>query len=135
VPAPAQEAALSEARDRPRIAIVGPCAAGKSTLAISLRRLGCDVHHVAQEHSYVPNMWQVMTRPDWLVFLDASYPVSTRRKHLRWTEAEYMAEQARLAHARQNCDVYLLTDELTPQEVLRQVLQALGLDAPPESSG
>jgi deoxyadenosine/deoxycytidine kinase len=123
------EAALSKTQAKPRIAIVGPCASGKSTLAASLRRLGCDVHHVAQEHSYVPDMWQVMTRPDWLVFLDASYDVSTMRKKLRWTEAEYMTEQARLAHARQNCDVYLMTDQMTPGEVLQEVLQAVGLGA------
>jgi dephospho-CoA kinase len=37
-----------------RIGVVGPCAAGKTTLVAALKNRGYEVHHIAQEHSYVP---------------------------------------------------------------------------------
>ena len=40
-----------------RIAVVGPCASGKSTFAKALKAAGYEARHPAQEHSYVPNMW------------------------------------------------------------------------------
>ena len=47
----------------PLIAIVGVCASGKSTLAKALRERGYNARQVLQEHSYVPYMWQRITRP------------------------------------------------------------------------
>lgn len=108
-----------------RIAIVGPCAAGKSTLARGLRAHGYDARQIVQEHSYVPQMWAVLTRPDLLVYLDASHAASLRRKDLRWSPREHAEQLRRLAHARQHCDVYLHTDDLTPQQVLAAVLKRL----------
>ena len=108
-------------RARPLIAIVGPCAAGKSTLAVALRALGYNVREVVQEHSYVPTMWQRITNPDYLVYLDVSWEVARRR---RATDAgpEWWEEQRhRLRHARRHADLYLLTDDLTPAEVLEEV--------------
>jgi deoxyadenosine/deoxycytidine kinase len=107
------------------IAIVGPCAAGKSTLAARLRQAGWSARQIAQEHSYVADMWQVLTQPDVLVFLDASYEVCTQRKQLNWTPAEYQEQQRRLRHARAHCDVYLDTTGLTPEEVARRVSASL----------
>jgi deoxyadenosine/deoxycytidine kinase len=111
--------------DSPRIAIVGPCASGKTTLAEGLHRHGYYARQIAQEHSFVPDMWQVMTKPDVLIFLDASYPVCTERKSLNWLPREYEEQQHRLRHARRNCDVYQLTDGMTPDAVLKAVLTAL----------
>jgi cytidylate kinase len=119
---------LAEQRASPLVAIVGPCASGKSTLGTSLKARGLHVREVAQEHSYVPTMWQRITNPDILIFLDASFEVSTRRKSLDWTENEYEEEQRRLSHARQFCDLYLLTDRMSPEAVLHAALQALGLE-------
>lgn len=104
------------------IAIVGPCAAGKSTLVAGLRASGHLGRQIAQEHSYVPQMWRIIRRPDALVFLDASYEICTERKQLNWSQAEYAEQQKRLAHARQHCDFYLNTDDLSEKEVLEQVL-------------
>jgi deoxyadenosine/deoxycytidine kinase len=112
----------------PLVAIVGPCASGKSTLAEALKARGFRVREVAQEHSYVPAMWQRMTNPDVLIFLDASFEVSTSRKALDWSVSEYEEEQRRLAHARECCDLYLLTDRMKPEDVLQAVLNALGLE-------
>jgi len=110
------------------VGIVGPCASGKSTLGRALKARGLRVRQVAQEHSYVPRMWKLLTNPDYLVFLDASFEVCTKRKNLTWSEREFAEEQRRLSHARQFCDLYLLTDRLSPEEVLQAVLRALGLE-------
>lgn len=113
-------------RPRGGIIVVGPCAAGKSTLVAGLGRHGLAARQIAQEHSYVPDMWRRLSRPDVLVFVDASYETCTRRKRLDWQPSEYEEQQRRLAHARSHCDVYLATDDLSPTDVLGQVLRRLG---------
>ena len=106
------------------IAIVGPCAAGKSTLARALQYRGLGARQIAQEHSYAPSMWQHLSRPDLLIFLDASYEVCTQRKNLNWLPRDYTKQVHRLEHARKHCHIYVNTDGLTPEEVLEQVLTA-----------
>ena len=108
-----------------RIGIVGPCAAGKSTLIQMLQASGIQARHIAQEHSYVQNMWLRMTNPDILVFLDVSYPITLLRRQLNWTLDEYMEQHRRLAHARNHATLYLLTDQMAPQEVLQAVLDVI----------
>ncbi len=104
------------------VGIVGPCTAGKSTLINRLRgRYDVVLRHIAQEHSYVQTMWQRLSHPNWLVFLDVSYPASMARKKLNWTPAEYEEQQRRLAHAREHADLYLMTDDLTPDQVAEKV--------------
>jgi thymidylate kinase len=105
---------------------VGVCTAGKSTLRATLQARGYSVRHIAQEHSFVQDMWQKIAKPDLLIFLDVSYEVSTERRRLNWTKAEYDEQQRRLAHARQHADFYLQTDPLAPEEVAAQVLTFLG---------
>ncbi len=113
------------------IAIVGPCASGKSTLAGRLRQAGWTARQIAQEHSYVADMWQILTQPDLLVFLDADYETCTQRKQLDWTLVEYQEQLRRLRHARANCDVYVDTSHLTPEEVEAQVRARLADGQPP----
>ncbi len=108
-----------------KIGVVGPCAAGKSTLIAGLQARGYQARHIAQEHSYVRDMWKRITNPDVLIFLDVSNPVSCQRRKMDWSEAEYQVEQARLQHARQAADFYLATDRLQPEEVLASVLEFL----------
>ncbi len=116
------------------IAIVGPCAAGKSTLARALRERGWNARQVVQEHSHVPDMWQQIHPPETLIFLDASFEVCTERKDLSWTPADYQEEQRRLSHARQNCDLFLTTDELSQHEVLEKALWFLSGGQPPDET-
>ncbi|MBI3738133.1 MAG: hypothetical protein HY258_03700, partial [Chloroflexi bacterium] len=95
-----------------------------------LEREGFHCRHIAQEHSYVPSMWQKITNPDLLIFLNASFEVSTRRRRLNWTEADYAEQQNRLAHARQHADLLIETDALTPAEVLARAMEFLQTKLP-----
>ncbi len=108
-----------------RVGIVGPCGAGKTTLAAGLSRCGYEARVIAQEHSYVPDMWRRLTNPDVLIFLQASWAVCRARRNLNWTEAEWQEQQRRLSHARQHADCYLDTDSLTIEEVRQRVLAFL----------
>jgi ABC-type cobalamin/Fe3+-siderophores transport system ATPase subunit len=108
------------------IGVVGPCASGKSTLISNLNSVGISARHIAQEHSYVQDMWQRITHPSILVFLDVSYPMSKARRNLDWTEKDYLEQHRRLQHARLHANLYIDTDPLTPSEVLQAVIAALG---------
>jgi len=107
------------------IGIVGPCGAGKSSLAERLSPFYSSVRAIAQEHSYVPYMWRRITNPDILIYLDASYPVTIQRRKLNWTEAEYKIELERLAHARQHADITIQTDNLDLAGVARTAAREL----------
>jgi guanylate kinase len=107
------------------IGIVGPCGAGKTTLANGLKNRGYNARAIAQEHSYVPGMWQKLTHPDILVFLQASHVIGAQRRNMTWTEAEWQEQQRRLHHARANANYYLETDNLTIDAVLLSVLDFL----------
>lgn len=107
------------------IGVVGPCAAGKTTLVGKLRNLGYTVRHIAQEHSYVPNMWKRIAKPDLLIYLDVSYPNTLQRKKLNWTYEEYQEQLERLAHARAHADLVIDTNQLSEEEVLQFALQFL----------
>jgi len=112
--------------ERPlRLGLVGPCGAGKTTIKTILAHLPIEIRHIAQEHSYAPSMWQKIGKPDILVFLDASYPVTIARRRLNWTEEEYNEQGRRLAHARAHCHLYIQTDSLTPEQVASQIIQFL----------
>lgn len=110
----------------PLIAIVGVCAAGKSTLAAGLRSRGYNARGVLQEHSYVQTMWQKITRPDVLIYLDASLENVRRRRNDPGFPADlYEQELIRLRHARAHCHLYINTDDLTPAEVLAAAADGL----------
>jgi cytidylate kinase len=105
----------------PLIGIVGPCGAGKTTLAEGLKRNNLRARTIAQEHSYVKDMWQRLTKPDVLIFLQASHAVGGKRRSLNWTEAEWEEQQRRLSHAREHADFYLDTDPMSIAQVLESV--------------
>jgi deoxyadenosine/deoxycytidine kinase len=111
---------------RIKVAVVGACASGKSTLVAALQEAGYEARHVAQEHSYVPAMWQRISQPDFLIYLDVNYgTLMTRRPWLNF-RPEHLAEQnKRLEHAREHCHLYIDTNQLGADEVRNRVLSFL----------
>ncbi|MCB0117896.1 MAG: hypothetical protein H6634_17670 [Anaerolineales bacterium] len=109
----------------PLIGIVGPCGSGKSTLIAGLEKHGYRCRHIAQEHSYVQQMWQVITNPDVLIFLECSFENSTTRRNLKWQPADHEEQLRRLAHAHKNADLIIDTNRFTSDEVLAHALEFL----------
>ena len=99
------------------IGVVGPCSAGKTTLITKLSLCGFRAKHIAQEHSFVKDMWQRIGKPDILIYLDVSYEQSMKRRPLNMSTLEFEEQNQRLIHARQHAECYLNTTALTPQEV------------------
>ncbi|MCP4416187.1 MAG: hypothetical protein GY805_06175 [Chloroflexi bacterium] len=109
-----------------RIAVVGPCSSGKSTLTKSLKEAGYEARHPAQEHSYVPTMWQRITQPDLLIYLDVDYKnARLRRPHIDGGPKRIAEQHFRLRHAREHCAFYLDTSELRVDEVETAVFNFL----------
>ncbi len=106
----------------PLIAVVGPCASGKSTLVEGLRERGYNAREVAQEHSYVDTMWQRVSQPDLLIYLGVSQEVASQRRASEADSAWWEALERRLHHARQHADLCVRTDNLGPEEVLDRAL-------------
>lgn len=108
-----------------RIVLVGICGSGKTVLAQGLCRLGYEVRECAQEHSKAPRMWQVISRPDVLIYLDASEDVVHDRGCQHYVTGCVEEQRRRLMHARAHCDLYIMTDDLTEIQVLEQAVQFL----------
>lgn len=109
-----------------RIAVVGPCSSGKSTLIEALKSAGYETRHPAQEHSLVPTMWQRFSQPDLLIYLDVSYADARKRRPHHDGGPQRLAEQhRRLAHAREHCDFYLDTSGLSIEAVRQRVFAFL----------
>jgi cytidylate kinase len=110
---------------KPKIGIVGVCAAGKSTVAKELIARGYNVKPIAQEHSYVPQMWQLITKPDILIFLEVDYTQTVFRRQLNWTQAEYKEQLYRLRHAREFANLVIDTTNLSINQVLETITSYL----------
>ena len=107
-----------------RIAVVGVCASGKTTLVQGLKDAGFDAYNVAQEHSCIRAFWN-KHRPDILVMIDATLPAIKKRRRVSWTEERLVVQHERLKDAREHADLYLQTDELSAAEVLAAVIAFL----------
>ena len=110
---------------KPLIGIVGPCGSGKSTLLAGLEKHGYTCRAIAQEHSYVQAMWQIITKPEFLIYLHASFETSTARVKLDWQEEDHAEQLRRLAHAREHAHLLIETDDLTPEQVLQKAMDFL----------
>ena len=110
---------------RPIVGIVGPCCAGKTTLARLLQAQGFNAKPIAQEHSFAPRMWQQIGHADLLVYLDVSHPVALQRRWMNWQPADLEEQHRRLGHARQHASLYVDTDPLNIEAVQAHVSQFL----------
>lgn len=111
----------------PVVAIVGVCAAGKTTLATGLNQHGVKAYSVPQEHSSVRRLWEKQ-HPDAnvLIVLDAVWETTKKRRPTISYGPERLADQRqRLVYAREACDLYLPTDDLTIDQVRQRVLEFL----------
>jgi shikimate kinase len=122
-------------KQKSRLTVVGPCGAGKSALVEALRARGLNARSCAQEHSHVPDMWQRLSRPDLLIYLDVEVATVSERLHRDDFTGRVLAEQRRrLGHARQHCHLYLQTDGMTKAQVLAEVLRFLDETLSPNPS-
>ena len=114
-----------EEKAGPLVAVVGPCASGKSTLVERLEEAGYHVREVNQEHSYVPSMWQRITDPDLLIYLDVSQEAASERRRSEAGAAWWGAMEDRLRHALEHADLRIDTDGLTPEDVYEEAVAFL----------
>lgn len=104
-----------------KIAIVGVCAAGKSTLVQGLCASGYDAYNVAQEHSCIKEFWK-RRNPDLLIMIDATLKAIKQRRLVSWDESRLTVQHNRLRNAKEHADLYIQTDLLTKAEVLTTVI-------------
>lgn len=116
---------INMSRNDLKIGVVGPCTAGKTTLINGLLINGYNAKQIAQEHSYVQDMWERLTHPDILIYLAVSYSYTMKRRNLNWSISEYNTQVDRLRHAREHADIHISTNSLSPQDVLDQVINFL----------
>ena len=115
---------LPGATDSRRIVVVGPCAAGKSTLVAALRTLGYDARVSGQEHSAIPNLWQ-HSHPDVLIALDVNIAAVRDRRGGEWPEWLHDLQVQRLDGATRAADLAIDTTGLRAQVVVDRVVAFL----------
>lgn len=108
-----------------KIAVVGPCAAGKTTLVTKLCEMGYDAHDVAQEHSEALTMWRQIARPDVVIYLDVSLETIHERLRVHWEQSYLDKLVSRLTDARAHAHFVLNTDSLSKDQVRESVLDFL----------
>src|SRR3954468_3739429 len=115
---------VSTATESRKIVVVGPCAAGKSTLVSALRSLGYDAHVSGQEHSEIATLWR-HSQPDVLIALDADITAVRERRGDSWPEWLHDLQVRRLADAARAADLAIDTTELSTQAVVARVVAYL----------
>jgi hypothetical protein len=106
------------------IGVVGNCVAGKTTLVNGLKAAGYRAVNIAQEHSTALRLWQ-RKNPDFLVCLSCTLDTARKRRQIQWGQERLNDQWQRLAHAREHCDFYLPTDQLSIEDVLAKTIAAL----------
>jgi adenylate kinase family enzyme len=107
-----------------RVAVVGVCGSGKTTIATELRNRGYDAYVVSQEHSIIRDLWRHRD-PDAVVFLDARLETIRARRGREWPSWIYELQQERLADARAHATVTVATDDVSVDQVISRITEAL----------
>lgn len=108
----------------PRIVVVGPCAAGKSTLVESLQALGYDAHASGQEHSAITSLWE-HAQPDVLIALEVDIAAVRSRRDAEWPEWLHDVQVRRLSAASAAADLTIDTTDLDSAAVSSRVVAFL----------
>src|SRR5687768_7213338 len=107
-----------------RVAVIGHCASGKTTIVAALQARGYDAYVVSQEHSAIADLWRHRS-PDRLVMLDVDYEVVQARRGRSWPEWIYDLQRQRLEKARHHANVIVNTGTLSIEETISRIVQAL----------
>ena len=110
----------------PKIAVVGHCAAGKSTVVKLLKSRGLDAFSVAQEHSAVRDLWR-RKQPDVVLYLEVSLDEMRRRRdNPGWPDWIFDNQEQRLQDAREHATLLIDTDVHDADGVVAIVEESLG---------
>lgn len=113
--------------ERPLIAVVGNCAAGKTTLVGNLKVRGYNAINVPQEHSEVRRLWKYKN-PQFLVLLSCNLETARKRRPgFAWSGKQLAEQHRRLRFAREECDIYIATDCLTREQVVKKVIDFISV--------
>lgn len=107
-----------------RIAVVGGCGSGKSTIVARLQRLGHDAYVVGQEHSQIPTLWR-RKDPEIVVYLDVTLETVRSRRGDHWPEWLYHQQQSRLENAREAADIDVSTTVRSIDETVSMIAKRL----------
>ena len=118
---------------RPRVVVVGPCAAGKTTLVRGLRARGYDAVASGQEHSEIATLFR-HADPDVVIALDLDLPTLRTRRGPDWPESIYRLQQRRLATAKASADLVLDAGTLSAAGVLTAATNLLANWTVPDRS-
>jgi deoxyadenosine/deoxycytidine kinase len=120
----AVEAAPSTTTAPLRVVVVGPCAAGKSTLAKRLRASGLDAYVCAQEHSEIDHLWRHLG-PDVVIALDVDLATVRARRGADWPESIFRDQLRRLTAARAAAHLVIDTASLDAEAALEAALRVV----------
>lgn len=110
-----------------RVAVVGTCASGKTSVVAALREHGVDAYAVAQEHSGISGLWRHL-EPDRLVYLENGLEtIQRRRDDDSWPDWIYQLQLQRLQEARERADLVVVTDDLDVPAIVEHVLDMIGV--------
>jgi adenylate kinase family enzyme len=110
--------------NRKRIAIVGTCASGKSTLASRLREAGYDAFVSGQEHSDIVDLWKHLN-PDIVIALEIDLETVRARRGSSWSESLYNKQRERLERAREAAIVVIDTGKSDEEATVRLARRAI----------
>ncbi|QNO15742.1 hypothetical protein HYG86_13705 [Alkalicella caledoniensis] len=107
-----------------KIAVVGNCAAGKTTLVKGLKQEGyINAYNVPQEHSVVLKFWQ-RYNPKLLIYLTCSLEeAKKRRPRIAWGQERLEDQKKKLQNAYENKDLLIDTNNLSIDDVLKIAIE------------
>jgi adenylate kinase family enzyme len=107
-----------------RVAIVGVCGSGKTTVANGLKAVGVDAYVVGQEHSIVADLWR-RQNPDAVIYLEASLDTVRERRGASWPGWIFELQQNRLRGARNAADIIVDTGSTSVPETIDEIRRSL----------